>query len=129
MSEQAGSKRPGIADLESEHAMQYKLLSEVERLLGEGDAAAAREVAWQLYDYSQVHFGSEEVLMRLHAYPGYQAHLREHGELLNGFRQLLAGLGTDPHAGAGGIRRWLSGHVHHADQEFEDYARSTAIDL
>ena len=59
----------GTEDLDAEHALQYKLLSEVERLLAEENEAAARDVIRRLYDYSEAHFASEQVLMRLHSYP------------------------------------------------------------
>ena len=115
----------GVSDVEAEHALQYKLLSEAERLLNEGRTDAAREVVQQLHDYSEAHFGSEQVLMRLHAYPGYQSHLREHGDLLNALRQLLANVGTGPaSASAADLRRWLSSHVHHADQAFLDFMQT-----
>jgi hemerythrin len=115
----------GVSDVEAEHALQYKLLTEAERLLAAGDAGAAREVLQQLHDYSEAHFGSEQVLMRLHSYPGYQSHLREHGDLLTALDQLLANVGTRPStASAADLRRWLTSHVHHADQAFLDFMQN-----
>jgi hypothetical protein len=55
----------GVSDLEAEHALQYKLLAEAERLLESEDRAAARDVIAQLHSYSDAHFASEQVLMRL----------------------------------------------------------------
>lgn len=111
------------SDVDAEHALQYKLMDEAQRLLAAGDFERAREVVQQLYDYSEVHFGSEQVLMRLHSYPEYHSHLREHGDLLNALRLLLADVGTNPvTATAGALRRWLSAHVHHADAAFLDFA-------
>jgi hemerythrin len=112
----------GLAEIDSEHAMQYQLLEEVERVLERGDVAAARVVVQQLHDYSAAHFGSEQVIMRLHSYPGYNAHEREHGDLLAALQRLS--LGMDAETGAASavaIRRWLTTHIHHADQAFVDY--------
>lgn len=112
----------GRVDVEAEHALQYKLLAEAERLLRTNDFATSREVVQQLYDYSEAHFGSEQVLMRLHSYPGYQSHLREHGDLLAALGNLLANLEYSTGAqSAGALRRWLTAHVHHADQAFLDF--------
>ncbi len=115
----------GTADLEAEHALQYKLLTEAERLLAERDVERAREVVRQLYEYSEAHFGSEQVLMRLHAYPGYQAHEREHGDLLGALKTLSSGIddGTAT-TSASALRRWLTAHIHHADQAFLDHLKS-----
>lgn len=113
-----------MADLEAEHALQYKLLSEAERLLAAGDSGAAAEAADQLYNYSEVHFGSEQVLMRLHSYPGYQAHLREHGELLTALKHLVSEIHEGSVVGAGAIRRWLTIHIHNSDREFVEFVRA-----
>ena len=115
----------GLSDVEAEHAMQYKLLAEAERLLGDGNLENAREVVRQLQHYSEAHFGSEQVLMRLHSYPGYQAHVREHGELLAILDALSRGIDeTTASSSAGAIRRWLTAHIHHADQAFLDHLKS-----
>lgn len=123
-----GSSLPlGTEDLEAEHALQYKLLSEAERLLQSGDRAAAREVIAQLHSYSDAHFASEQVLMRLHSYPGYQSHEREHGELLHALEALLGNLDADdPSRAAASLRRWLTSHVHHSDQAFFDFMNAPA---
>lgn len=120
----AGSPLPavGTADLEAEHALQYKLLGEAERLLESGDRVAAREVIVQLHSYSDAHFASEQVLMRLHSYPGYAPHEREHGELLQALEALLTNLDAeDPSRVAASLRRWLTSHIHHSDQAFLDF--------
>jgi hemerythrin len=118
----------GLADVEAEHALQYKLLSEAERLMEAGEGRAAREVVQQLYAYSEVHFASEQVLMRLHSYPGYQAHEREHGDLLTALGNLLTSLAEDDGSGeAGVLRRWLTAHIRHADQAFLDFMRTSGV--
>jgi hemerythrin len=112
----------GIADVEAEHALQFKLLGEAERLLESDDRTAAREVIEQLHSYSDAHFASEQVLMRLHSYPGYAAHEREHGELLAALQELLANLDADDLSRAAAfLRRWLTSHIHHADQSFLEF--------
>lgn len=118
----ASPSATGLADLEAEHALQYKLLGEAERLLESGDRAAAREVIAQLHAYSDAHFASEQVLMRLHSYPGYEAHEREHGVLLHALEVMLTSLDADdPSRSAASLRRWLTSHIHHADQSFLDF--------
>lgn len=116
----------GRADIDAEHALQYKLLAEAEQLLVAGDTARAKEVVQQLLDYSEVHFGSEQVIMRLHSYPEYHAHVREHGDLLAALRNMLENLESGP-ASASTLRRWLSAHVHHADQAFAEFMQRSPL--
>ena len=117
----------GLADIAAEHALQYKLLAEAEQALTTNRIEDARIAVQQLYSYSDAHFGSEQVIMRLHAYPGYHAHLREHGDLLAALVRLVGDIDTTnalPSAAA--IRRWLTAHIHHADQAFVDYLNKPA---
>lgn len=111
----------GLADLKAEHAMQYNLLAEAERLLAAEETASAHQVLRQLLQYSEAHFGSEEVLMRLHSYPGYHQHLREHGELVAALERLLEDSTKGASPTPESIRRWLTMHIHHTDQQFLDF--------
>ena len=116
----------GISDVEAEHALQYKLLAEAERLLREGDGAGARDVIKQLHDYSDVHFASEQLLMRLVSYPGYNAHEREHGDLLTALRNLLdTFMIEDASRASAALRAWLTTHIQHSDQAFLEFVRSS----
>jgi hemerythrin len=118
----------GLADVEAEHALQYQLLSEAERLLGEGGGLAAHGVVRQLYDYSEAHFASEQVLMRLHSYPEAALHEREHGDLLVALQNLLDGLGSSSSASETAVlRRWLSAHIHHSDQAFVQFMQESGV--
>ena len=110
-----------LAEVEAEHALQYKLLAEAERLLQAGQADAARAALQQLYEYSEVHFGSEQLLMRAASYPGYHAHEREHGELLIALSAMLQ---ESNNVTIAAIRRWLTSHIHHSDQAYLDFVRS-----
>ena len=83
----------------------------------------------QLENFTDAHFASEQVLMRLHSYPGYWAHEREHGLLLQEFRRLRdeiasASAGDLPKQ-ADAVRRWLVSHVNSSDQAFVMFLRET----
>lgn len=114
----------GLADLKAEHAMQYNLLAEAERLLAGGETASAHQVLRQLLQYSEAHFGSEEILMRLHSYPGYHQHLREHGDLIAALERLLDDATQKASPTPEAIRRWLTTHIHHTDQQFLEFMQN-----
>ncbi len=114
----------GAPAVEAEHALQYKLLGEVERLLAERNLDRALEVLRSLYDYSEAHFASEQVLMRLHSYPGYEAHEREHGEVLAALETMTHGIDEATAASsADALRRWLTSHVQHWDLAFVQHMK------
>lgn len=65
----------------AEHEVQMRLLSELRKALRDG--RDGRELHTQLTDYCRAHFLSEELLMRLHAYPGYDDHVADHEQMLD----------------------------------------------
>ena len=77
-------------ELDAEHAIQLGLLRAAQAQLargddpnqGSGEAANATELVEQLFTYSEAHFLSEQLLMRLAARPNYEGHVLQHEELM-----------------------------------------------
>ncbi len=83
----------GIDSIDTEHRVHLGLIGAVERALTvQGDWKVAEEILNQLITYTNAHFMSEQLLMRLHADPQYDAHIREHDRLIESFDQLSAHL-------------------------------------
>jgi hemerythrin len=116
--------RLGQEPVDGEHGVQLRLLDALEGALRrEGGRAGAAEVVDQLLVFSDMHFGSEELLMRLHAYPRYGEHVEEHRRLLEQLRELEARVrrGDDARALALDLRRWLAGHIATHDRAFAEH--------
>ncbi len=69
--------------MKAEHDVQIKLLSAF------GDAVSRQQfkvelegILKQLMDYTSVHFLSEQLLMRMYAYPHYEQHEQRHTQLM-----------------------------------------------
>ena len=79
----------GHVRMDAEHQVELALLDAlheaVSRDLGPNRVA---EVLEQLLEHTNVHFMSEQLLMRLTAYPQYEAHAEEHDELIVKARML-----------------------------------------
>ena len=119
----------GLPEVDGEHNVQFQLLGAVESALAGGNRDAAAELMQQLGDFTESHFASEQVLMRLHSYPGYWSHEREHGQLLADLQRLAEGIASADAAGlpekAEGIRRWLVSHINSSDKAFVTFMRET----
>lgn len=114
----------GYDGLDREHGLQLHLLETLEGAVeAGGDRAAQEAILQQLLDYSDVHFGSEELLMRLHSYPRYGVHVEEHRRLLD---QLLDFRSRDLRTSDGlalvrDVRAWLRGHIQGMDRDFAEH--------
>jgi hemerythrin-like metal-binding protein len=119
----------GHAVVDGEHGVQVQLVEALQAALTSGgDRAHAEEILDRLLVFSDMHFGSEELLMRLHSYPRYGLHVDEHRRLLEGLRALHARIGKDPGPAelVEDLRRWLVGHIAGMDRDFAGFAATGA---
>lgn len=116
--------RLGVAEMDSEHLLQVQILTSMLEAFAEDDWLRASELIAQLQDVTEAHFVAEQLLMRLHAYPAYSAHEREHDQLLQEMRALeesiVSGEDGVPLA-ARSFQLWLIQHVRSADRAFADF--------
>ena len=116
----------GYDDIDSEHRVQIGLMDALEQAVREGrKGARIDELLERLLDYSRVHFLSEQLLMRLHAYPDYEAHLQEHDRMIQALGQLrglMVGGGVEatlPVIEA--LREDLLNHIRSQDRQLGNY--------
>lgn len=118
----------GSREMDEEHALQLRLLRELVQNLDAGDGAAAAEVFETLDHFTLAHFLAEELLMRLLAYPDYEAHAGAHARFvdeLRAFRERLAG-GADEafREEVDAYARRLLAHIATADHALGEFRRS-----
>jgi hemerythrin-like metal-binding protein len=116
----------GVAEVDVEHQLQVKLMESLQGAVATGaPRTVVGELLQQLEDASNVHFGSEELLMRLHSWERYEQHVEEHRILLEELRSLTGlfehGSGADLAAGVGRLQGWLSSHIRGMDRAFTEY--------
>ena len=75
--------------VDAEHQVQMRLLMALQAAVRESKPEAeSTEIRYQLTDYCRAHFLSEELLMRLYAYPDYDDHVNEHERMLDALDEL-----------------------------------------
>jgi len=117
------------AETDREHEVQLGLLQALCSAVRENrDAASVGEILDQLVAYSEAHFMSEELLMRLKSYDDYEDHVDEHIHMLDVLNQIAA----DHAAGnsslvagkAEAVLGFISNHIATRDRRFADFVRS-----
>ncbi len=117
----------GYAAVDGEHGVQLRLVDALhEAIVGGEPREQVRELLDRLLLLSDMHFGSEEVLMRFHAYPRYGTHVEEHRRLLDHLRnmRLRHAQGEDGVLLVRELGRWLAAHVGGMDRDFAEHAKS-----
>jgi hemerythrin len=112
--------------VEGEHRVQLNLVRALkEALEADPDGPSAAVLLRQLLDYSDAHFLSEQLLMRLYAYPAHEDHVQEHGRLVGELQAMAEACERGEAAAAGDLLRrveqWLSVHMTTTDTALEAY--------
>jgi hemerythrin-like metal-binding protein len=113
----------GVPSIDTEHRLQVSLVNALDELLRRRtEPELVRKTLGQLVDFTSVHFLSEELMMRLHAYPQHDAHKLEHGRLTDQVAEIKnkveAGDGGAALELVDGLHKWLVGHIKSHDQAF-----------
>lgn len=76
---------PGsMQQMDTEHRVQMNLLNAFEEATqNDQDRDVARSLLEQFATYTDAHFMSEQLLMRLYAYPDYDGHQSEHDQMMD----------------------------------------------
>lgn len=76
--------------IEEEHRVQFALIRALQQAVDAGEERETVEaLLQQLIDFSEAHFLSEELLMRLASYDEYDEHAENHQQLLESLRTAL----------------------------------------
>ncbi len=120
----------GNREMDEEHALQLQLLHELVQNVESGDVPAALEIFDRLEQFTSAHFLAEELLMRLHAYPRFEAHSAEHGRFVEDLKALRAQLAAGQDGAvkdeADALARRLVAHIATADHALGEFQRSGA---
>lgn len=117
----------GINEMDREHALELQIVRAIQAALADGDGLRVDALLQELEDFTNAHFLAEQLLMRLHAYPAYEAHQQEHDELMDELAQMSQGIregtATDPARAAADLERWLLTHIQSEDQALAEYLK------
>lgn len=116
----------GQTQVDGEHKVQMGLMTALAEGVRQGKPQAElAAIVSQLVDYTNVHFLSEQLLMRLYSYPHFEGHQAEHDKLLEQARTIeRAVLSGDMVLGSDELTKlnaWLTDHIERMDRGFHLY--------
>ena len=127
------SKEPafGVATMEREHTGQLSLLNDLKAAIRNGaDDSLIYALLNELVEHTNLHFLSEQLAMKLHAYEAYESHFLEHERLLREVENLKSGLATgtvtDKQSLIEALRGWLTIHIQTTDKALAEYLSQRA---
>jgi hemerythrin len=124
--EAASASHLGRPELDPEHQGQIDLLLAVEaELRGARDPAQLSRLLDGLVEYTNIHFMSEQLIMRQHVYPGLPAHEAEHDQLMEQMRDFQKRIGSGERTlvadDLSALRDWVLRHIRTKDTAFAQF--------
>lgn len=118
--------KTGEATIDAEHDLQMQLLDSLSNSLERGgDFSPTKYILEQFIEFSDMHFLSEQLVMRLHNYPGYEPHLQEHTRLMKKVREIRENVFRGEKVPSLGLiqelRDWLLNHIATEDVAFGEF--------
>jgi hemerythrin len=126
------SKTADLSSISDLHVMQVEHDVQIKLLSAFGDAVRRQrsmeeleEILKQLTDYTSVHFLSEQLLMRMYAYPDYEQHEQRHTQLMEWIGTLPESLAADDRertlTTVQHLRDGILGHIEQDDAALAHY--------
>ncbi len=117
------------ADTDREHQVQLDLLQALYSAVNASrDAAAVAEILDHLIAYSEAHFMSEELLMRMKSYDDYEDHVDDHVHMLDVLQEMAAshaqGNSALQPAKVQDALAFIGNHIATRDKRFADFVRN-----
>lgn len=114
--------------IDNEHRVQTGLLDALYNAVSKNAPdSEINEILNQLISYSELHFMSEQLLMRLYAYPDYDDHVNDHEAMTEYLNEIMNKL-TDGQKSmaletASEMRLFLTSHINTRDEAFSEFMK------
>jgi hemerythrin len=121
----------GVKEIDSEHDLLLGLVRALEGAVMSAPRPQVAALLQQLSEFASVHFATEEIMMRLYAYPEFAGHQLEHARLMDQIDQVrsefAAGNVQPTTSFASALRHWFIEHVRTHDMALARFVRESEI--
>ena len=119
----------GVKDLDSEHDLMIGLIRALDKAVANSPRPQVEALLQQLAEFARVHFATEEIMMRLYAYPEFGRHQLEHAKLLDQIDEVRAEFASGnvqpTRSLATAMQHWFAEHVRTLDAALAHHVRET----
>ncbi len=118
--------KPDVNSIDNEHHIQIGLLNALYDAVTEKKSASeVNQILNQLTSYSELHFMSEELLMRMYAYLDYDDHVNDHEAMTEYLNEIMktvtAGQDKMTLETVSDMRQFLVAHISTRDKALSEY--------
>ncbi len=121
-----------IRKFDDEHKKLIALINQLHDAMRIGRGGQVIGTVLQsLIDYTASHFASEEAMMKLHAYPDYERHKKEHNllvmKVLDIQKEIKSGKAPLSHEIMFFLKQWLQTHIQGEDKKYGPFLNAKGL--
>jgi hemerythrin len=120
----------GVQEIDTEHDLLLGVIRALEKAVDTAPRSHVEALLQQLSEFTRVHFATEEIMMRLYAYPEFARHQLEHARLVEQIDQVRGefaqGHVQPTRSFASALHHWFTEHVRSHDVALARYVRETS---
>ncbi len=124
----------GVESFDNDHKKLLELILRMFRVWqrqGEKNQQEAAKAIAELLEYTESHFGREEGVMKKHAFPGLEAHCKEHEEMKDKVKEFQVKFTQDSSETSQDVLRylqyWLINHINNTDKEYTEFLNDKGV--
>ena len=119
----------GVREIDMEHDLLLGVVRALEKAVDTAPRTQVEALLQQLSEFTRVHFATEEIMMRLYAYPEFARHQLEHARLVEQIEQVRSefaqGHVQPTRSFAAALRHWFTEHVRSHDVALARFVRES----
>ena len=119
----------GVPDLDAEHDLMLGVVRALEKAVAAAPRPQVEALLQQLSEFTKVHFATEEIMMRMYAYPEFARHQLEHARLVDQVDEVraefAAGHVQPTRSLVAAMHHWFAEHVRTYDTALARHVRET----
>jgi hemerythrin len=120
----------GVQEIDTEHDLLLGVIRALEKAVDTATRSQVEALLQQLSEFTRVHFATEEIMMRLYAYPEFARHQLEHARLVEQIDQVRGefaqGHVQPTRSFASALHHWFTEHVRSHDVALARYVRESS---
>ena len=119
----------GVREIDTEHDLLLGVVRALEKAVDTAPRSQVEALLQQLSEFTRVHFATEEIMMRLYAYPEFARHQLEHARLVEQIEQVRSefaqGHVQPTRSFAAALNHWFTDHVRSHDVALARFVRAS----
>ena len=121
-----------VINFDKQHQKLFEIINEFyDNLVIQSNDQLILKLVSGMRNYVQIHFHSEEEMMKLHSYPEFESHKQQHDSFIKKVKELEDRLGQGvtviSYEITSFLKDWIKNHILNTDKKYSDFFNKLGV--